>query len=117
MRIERAVTGSDKGWWAGTWNSSLPIALGYATAGIDEPHVHRRVTEIYLVAVGTSTLKIEGKSVQLGAGDVAIVEPGEAHTFLESSIPYFHFVIHSPSLSPEEVAEERSAVQRSRLGL
>jgi len=117
VRIERAIEGKPKGWWTGAWDSSLPIALGYATTGINEPHLHRRITEIYLVAIGTSTLRIEEKSVQLGAGDVAIVEPGEAHTFLASSIPYFHFVIHSPSLSPEEITEERQGVPPSRLGL
>ena len=27
----------DKGWWAGPWNLGIPVAVGYATTGIDEP--------------------------------------------------------------------------------
>jgi quercetin dioxygenase-like cupin family protein len=50
--------------------------------------------------------------MELQAGDVLVVEPGEAHTFLESSDDYFHFVVHSPGL-----AGDKSAVPRERLGL
>jgi len=64
-----------------------------------------------------STLRIENDSVKLKPGDMAIIDPGEAHTFMESSADYLHFVIHSPSLSPVEHQQERIAVPRSRLGL
>lgn len=40
------------GWIGGAWNWGVPLAIGYATAGLDEPHRHERTTEIYLVAVG-----------------------------------------------------------------
>jgi hypothetical protein len=46
-----------------------------------------------------------------------VVEPGEAHTFLESSDDYFHFVVHSPGLAGEEARREKSPVPRGRLGL
>jgi mannose-6-phosphate isomerase-like protein (cupin superfamily) len=95
----------------------LPIAVGYATTAIDDPHVHQRVTEIYLVGAGSSTLRIEKQSVKLESGDIAIIDPGEAHTFTESSADYLHFVIHSPSLAAVENQQERIAVPRSRLGL
>ena len=49
MRIERADRAA-KGWYAGPWSADLAVALGYANAGIDDPHLHRRTTEIYLVA-------------------------------------------------------------------
>jgi mannose-6-phosphate isomerase-like protein (cupin superfamily) len=117
MRIERITRATAKGWWAGAWNSSLPIAVGYATVAIDDPHVHQRVTEIYLVAAGSSTLRIEKQSVKLESGDMAIIDSGEAHTFTESSADYLHFVIHSPSLPAVEHQQERTAVPRSRLGL
>jgi mannose-6-phosphate isomerase-like protein (cupin superfamily) len=117
MRVERVSRASAKGWWAGAWNSPLPIAIGYATTAIDDPHVHQRVTEIYLVAAGSSTLRIEKQSVKLESGEMAIIDPGEAHTFTESSADYLHFVLHSPSLPAVEHQQERIAVPRSRLGL
>jgi mannose-6-phosphate isomerase-like protein (cupin superfamily) len=117
MRIERADPSVAKGWYAGPWNSDLTVSVGYANAGVDEPHVHSRVAEIYMVARGTSEMRVEQETIMLRAGDVIVVEPGEAHTFLSSSPGYFHFVCHVPGLSGEEARAEKSLVSRSRLGL
>lgn len=116
MRLEHAAA-ADKGWAVGAWNSGLPLSIGYATRGIDEPHAHGQITEIYLVARGTAELRVEQTTVCLTAGDVLILEPGEAHTFLSSSPDYFHFVIHTPGLSGEAARQEKTPVARGRLGL
>jgi mannose-6-phosphate isomerase-like protein (cupin superfamily) len=117
MRIERAEFGASKGWYAGPWNSDLTVSVGYANAGVDEPHAHSRVTEIYLVARGTSEMRVEQETIMLKAGDMIVVEPDEAHTFLSSSPDYFHFVCHVPGLPGEEARAEKTLVSRSRLGL
>lgn len=117
MRIERADPSTVKGWYLGPWNADLPIALGYAPKGIDEPHIHTRMTEIYLVARGTSELRVGEQTVTLSPGDVAVVEPGEPHTFLPSSPDYFHFVIQTPGLQGKEAQAERIAISRDALGL
>jgi mannose-6-phosphate isomerase-like protein (cupin superfamily) len=96
MRLESVDSSAAKGWYVGPWNSDLPIAIGYANAAIDEPHVHSQLTEIYIVTRGTSEIRIEQKTIALQAGDLLIVEPGEAHTFLSNSLDYFHVVIHTP---------------------
>jgi mannose-6-phosphate isomerase-like protein (cupin superfamily) len=96
MRIVRVSSKTAKGWFAGPWNSTLAVSVGYANAGVDEPHLHTRITEIYLVAKGTAAMRIEKETVRLSAGDAIFVEPGEAHTFLESSQDYFHFVVKPP---------------------
>src|SRR5512139_1294598 len=82
MRLAQADLAAAKGWYVGPWNSDLPIAIGYANAGIDEPHVHVQITEIYIVARGTSEIRVEQETITLHAGDMIILEPGEAHTFL-----------------------------------
>jgi mannose-6-phosphate isomerase-like protein (cupin superfamily) len=79
--------------------------------------VHSRITEIYLVACGTAEVRVEQETVVLEAGDMIVVEPGEAHTFLSSSPDYFHFVAHVPGVSGEEARAEKVPVPRSRLGL
>ena len=118
MRIERADPRADKGWYAGPWNSDLSVAIGYANVGLDEPHVHAEITEIYMVARGISRMRVEQETVILRAGDMLVVEPGEAHTFLECSPDYFHFVVHTPGLPFERArADNKSAVPRERLGL
>jgi mannose-6-phosphate isomerase-like protein (cupin superfamily) len=116
MRLERA-TDADKGWLAGRWDSDLDVSLGFATVGVDEPHLHTRITEIYLVARGNSSVRVETETIELTAGDVLIVEPGEAHTFLSSSQDYLHFVVHAPGLSGDETHRDKQSVARARLGV
>ncbi|MFZ5909318.1 MAG: cupin domain-containing protein [Chloroflexota bacterium] len=116
MKITHA-DGSDKGWYFGPWNSDLPISVGYANKGIDEPHVHSQVTEIYLVARGMAEIRMDQQTLELRPGDLLAIEPGEAHTFLSSSGDYFHFVIHTPGMKGEAAKTEKSTVERSRLGL
>lgn len=117
MRVERADAIKAKGWYAGPWNSTLPIAVGYANAGIDEPHFHTGITEIHLVACGKSVIRVEQETIILSTGDVIIVEAGEAHSFLESSPDYLHFVIHVSNEMGEKVKGEKTLVTRDRLGL
>jgi quercetin dioxygenase-like cupin family protein len=85
-----------KGWFLGPWNSPVPAALGWATRGVNEPHRHDHMYEIYLVARGESTAVVAGSAVQLQPGSVLVVEPGEDHTFVDSSEDYLHFVVLVP---------------------
>ena len=117
MRLEHADPAAPKGWSLGAWNSALPVNVGYAYTGVDEPHEHARLTEIYLVARGPAEIRIERTTLTLRAGAVLCVEPGEAHTFLSASADYFHFVLHVPGLAGAEARAEKRAVPRERLGL
>lgn len=117
MYIQKTDLTHPKGWWFGPWNSDLPVAVGYANIGLDEPHVHQATFEIYLVARDTSSIRIEEETVTLSAGDMLVVEPGEAHTFLESSPDYLHFVIHAASAPGADLQPEKMSVSRQRLGL
>ncbi|MGD8996566.1 MAG: cupin domain-containing protein [Anaerolineae bacterium] len=117
MRVEQPNPTVDKGWYVGPWNSDLAVSIGYANEGVDEPHLHLHLTEIYMVARGTSKLKVEQETVCLEAGDVIVVEPGEAHTFLSASSDYFHFVAHVPGPTGSEAKRDKRHTPRSRLGL
>jgi mannose-6-phosphate isomerase-like protein (cupin superfamily) len=117
MQLEHADFVADKGWYSSQWTAASPIWIGYANTGIDEPHVHAQLTEIYLVARGTAEIRIEQETIVLAAGDMLVVEPGEAHTFLTSSTDYFHFVVHASGLASEIAQPAKLAVSRARLGL
>ena len=117
MRIERVDPAVPKGWLAGPWNSAVPVSVGFATQAIDDPHVHDRVTEIFLVARGSATARVRSENVEIGAGDVLFVEPGEPHTFLRASEDALLYVVHAPGLEGEEASLERRSVLRSELGL
>ncbi|MCL4370315.1 MAG: cupin domain-containing protein [Chloroflexi bacterium] len=116
MRLQRADREAAKGWYFGPWNSASAISVGYANKGIDEPHVHTRITEVYLVARGSAVMQVGQQTIMLEAGDVLVVEPGEAHTFLSSSAGYFHFVVHSPGLAGAEALAEKRPVLSRELG-
>jgi mannose-6-phosphate isomerase-like protein (cupin superfamily) len=96
MRIFDRDQQEVKGWLVGPWNSSIPVAVGYANAGVDEQHYHVEMNEVYLVVQGRSTAVVDGQTVRLEAGSVLVVEPGEVHTFTESTPDYYHFVVHAP---------------------
>ena len=117
MKREHAAGDAAKGWYVGPWNGSLPLPVGYANTGIDDPHVHTRLTEVYMIARGAAQVRVEQQTISVTAGDVLIVEPGEAHTFVSHSPEYFHFVLQVPGLSQEEARTERIPVSRGRLGL
>lgn len=52
--------------------------------------------EVYLVAQGQSTAVVDGRKLELKAGDMLVIEPGEVHTFVDSTEDYLHFVVHTP---------------------
>ena len=117
MRFLQADAADEKGWQIGPWNSENELSIGYANRGIDEPHAHKRITEIYLIAKGQATVRVDQETVAISDGDLLQIDPGEAHTFLSSSDDYFHFVIHVPGLSGDEIKGEKQHVGWAELGL
>jgi len=94
-----------KGWYSQLARPALP-AIGFANQGINELHYHCQLYEVYLVVRGSSTIVVNDTPIALHAGDVIVVEPGEVHTFVESSPDYFHFVLHCPPLTGDKVIVE-----------
>ena len=117
MRIEQANAQVAKGWYLGPWDADLDLSIGYANEGVDDPHLHRAMTEVYLMACGTAEMRIETETVLLHKGQVIVIAPGEAHTFLSSSPDHFHFVVQHPGLRGQAAREDKIVVSRSRLGL
>ena len=103
LRSSTVTPEDGKGWFAGPWDSTLPVAVGWADRGVNRPHRHDQMTEIYLVARGESTAVVAGVAVRLAPGDMLAVEPGEAHTFIDSSADYLHFVVQAPFVRNDKV--------------
>lgn len=95
-----------KGWFYGPWNSNVAIPVGYANEGIREKHFHSQMCEIYFIAQGHSVAEVEGTQIQLKEGDILVVEPGEVHSFIESSPNYLHFVIQTPFVQNDKTVLE-----------
>jgi mannose-6-phosphate isomerase-like protein (cupin superfamily) len=115
MLITHSDRTTAKGWCLGPWRTNLPVSIGYATTGIDEPHRHTRIQEIYLVASGQAQVLVAGERLRLVPGDVLLVEPGEGHTFLSSTPDYFHFVLHVPGLEGEAARAEKVSLTSEEL--
>ena len=83
MRIYRKSEDSGDGpaWICGHWNGS-PLAIGTglrSEVGPNEVCHSHPYREYYVVLEGAAELDIEGDAVQLRAGMVVMVEPGERH--------------------------------------
>ena len=107
MRLLKPRADVSKGWYFGAWNSDQAISVGYANEGVDEPHYHQIMSEIYLIARGQAVMQVNDRTIEVEAGDVIIIEPGEAHTFIESSPDHFHFVIQTPGLAGEAALADK----------
>ena len=96
MRTFQTDPSAAKGWLDGPWLTELPIAVGFANAALDEAHEHATITEIFMVGRGTATARVEDRSIELDAGDVLVVEPGEVRAIEETSTDRLIFVVHVP---------------------
>ena len=110
MRVYQIVPKQPKGWFEGPWNSDLNISVGYANEGVNEPHLHRTITEIYLVAAGSAVMRVAGQEITLQRGQMVVIEPGEVHTFVSSTPDYLHYVIHTPGLSGDAARADKELV-------
>jgi quercetin dioxygenase-like cupin family protein len=69
-------------------------------------HVHPSQSERYAVAEGTLGLKVDGEEMTLEAGDVTIIEPGQAHKFWNAGDEPVRFVCEvRPALQFESLLE------------
>jgi quercetin dioxygenase-like cupin family protein len=69
-------------------------------------HVHPSQSERFAVAEGTLVLKVDGKEMTLEAGDVAVVEAGQAHKFWNAGDAPVRFVCEvRPALQFESLLE------------
>jgi len=74
-------------------------------------HVHPSQSERFAVAEGKLGLRVDGKDLTLEAGDVAIVEPGQAHKFWNAGDQPVRFVCEvRPALQFESLLETMFAL-------
>ncbi len=113
MRIERPDRGAPKGWYFGPWNSESEISVGYANEAINEPHLHHRTTEVFLVAQGEGDIVVDGASHRVRTGDAILISPGEAHTWTWGSPDFFCFVLHHPAIPGDKTLAEEHSTDRT----
>jgi quercetin dioxygenase-like cupin family protein len=74
-------------------------------------HVHPAQTERFAIAEGTLGLKVDGKKLTLGPGEIAVVEAGSAHKFWNAGDEPVRFVCEiRPALQFESLVETMFAL-------
>jgi mannose-6-phosphate isomerase-like protein (cupin superfamily) len=69
-------------------------------------HVHPYQTEIFTVVAGTLGVKRGREKLELGAGEIAMIDPGQAHKFWNAGEETLHFRAEvRPSLEFESLIE------------
>jgi quercetin dioxygenase-like cupin family protein len=89
-----------KGWFVGDF---APVALktkaaevavkSYAAGTVESRHLHRIATEVTLIVSGRARMN----DTELEAGDIALIEPGEATDF-EALTDVTTVVVKTPSV-------------------
>jgi quercetin dioxygenase-like cupin family protein len=80
---------------------------GFVAAG----HVHPSQSERFAVAAGTLGLKVGGRKLTLGPGEIAMVEPGTPHRFCNAGDEPVRFVCEvRPALQFESLLETMFAL-------
>ncbi len=103
MRLSR-LSDMTKGWFVGDFS---PVALkseaaevavkSYAAGTLEGRHLHRVATEVTLIVSGRARM---GDTV-LEAGDIALIEPGEATDF-EALTDVTTVVVKTPSVAGDK---------------
>jgi quercetin dioxygenase-like cupin family protein len=74
-------------------------------------HVHPAQTERFAIVEGTLGLKVDGKKLTLGPGEIAVVEAGSAHKFWNAGDEPVRFVCEiRPALQFESLVETMFAL-------
>jgi mannose-6-phosphate isomerase-like protein (cupin superfamily) len=97
MRIyqKSEESGDGPAWICGHWNGS-PLAIGSglrSEVGSGEVRHHHPYREYYVVLEGGAELEVEGVVVNLRAGMVIMVEPGEHHEVVSVDEGGAHWVV------------------------
>ncbi len=94
-----------KKWLLGPWNSGSPLEVGHIDENnfkkIKTFYYHEKTFEYFLVCNGNAKLRIGSRIIEIKAGDVLMIEPGEKHGLVDISSDFECFVIKYPSDSKD----------------
>jgi len=84
MKVLRRLL-DHEGWRLG--EAGMPVQVGVKSAAtpFGKKHLHRTMTEYFLLLAGELRLGVSGETLDLVKGDLVVVEPGEAHEVVFAS--------------------------------
>jgi len=67
--------------------SVLPVQVGvrHGTSPFGKRHLHKAMAEYFLLLEGELRLQVKEETLEMGKGDLVVVEPGEAHRVIQAS--------------------------------
>lgn len=105
MRIVTDILHKE-GWHLG--ETGLPIQVGVKSAAtpFSGGHRHRTMAEYFLLLRGELRLLVEDLEVEMKAGDLVVVEPGEGHTVTDASADSLLLLLMPPPVENDKVELE-----------
>ena len=102
MKIIRRLL-EKEGWHLA--ESGLPIQVGvkFGASAFGKKHLHRTMAEYFLLVTGDMSLRVNGESLEVAAGDLVVVEPGEGHEVLRASPDARLLLLMPPPVADDKV--------------
>lgn len=102
MRVIRRLL-QKEGWHLA--EAGLPIQVGVklGASPFGKKHLHRTMAEYFLLLAGDLRLDVNGEVLEVAAGDLVAVEPGEAHEVLHASPDALLLLLMPPPVARDKV--------------
>jgi quercetin dioxygenase-like cupin family protein len=83
----------------------MPIQVGVKSSAtpFGKKHLHRTMAEYFLLLAGSLRLRVNENILVLEKGDLALVEPGEAHEVLAASPDVLLLLLMPPPVDGDKV--------------
>jgi mannose-6-phosphate isomerase-like protein (cupin superfamily) len=94
----------------GVNGSQAPVEIAYFELTKDELHHHAEVYEYYLLVMGSMVLEVDGERVELQAGDVCCVFPGEVHNIVARSDDLKCFLVKYPHRPTDKIILQKNDI-------
>ena len=80
--------------------------LGIAAGGHVRHHVHEHSEELFFVVAGSATFTVGEAKIELGPGDILVLDPGEHHYIDVHDEPLRILAVVAPNLDDTVFFEE-----------
>lgn len=88
--------------------TGLPIQLGVKSGAspFGHGHLHRTMAEYFLLLQGELRLRVDDRELEMKAGDLVVVEPGETHAVTHASRDSLLLLLMPPPVKDDKVESE-----------
>lgn len=102
MKVIRQLLGRE-GWRLGEAGMPIQVGVKFGSSPFGKKHLHKNMAEYFLLLAGDLRLGVNGKVLEVEAGDLVVIEPGEAHEVLAASADARLLLLMPPPVANDKV--------------